>query len=50
MMQAIIKKSPTPGFSLCDTLIPKMKCDEVMIKVKAAALCGTDIHINNVSN
>lgn len=44
-MKAVIKKAPGPGFSFCDTLIPEIKRNDVLIKIKATALCGTDIHI-----
>lgn len=44
-MQAVIKASPAPGLELSEVSIPRLNPGEVLIKVKATALCGTDIHI-----
>jgi 2-desacetyl-2-hydroxyethyl bacteriochlorophyllide A dehydrogenase len=32
-------------FHLVDSLLPKIKSDEVLVRIKASALCGTDLHI-----
>jgi threonine 3-dehydrogenase len=44
-MKAIMKTKAAPGAELVDVDIPKVGPRDVLIKVKAAAICGTDIHI-----
>jgi len=44
-MQAVWKTSPKEGLEVKEAPIPKIKDDEVLIKVKATSICGTDIHI-----
>ena len=44
-MKALVKESPAPGFVLKDVPIPKIRDDEVLIRVKRAGVCGTDVHI-----
>ena len=46
-MKALVKDKAEVGLKLKDVDIPKIKADEVLIKVKATAICGTDIHIWN---
>ncbi|MCZ0073778.1 L-threonine 3-dehydrogenase [Bacillus sonorensis] len=44
-MKALIKKPGEPG-AVCDLVpIPEIGKHEVLIKVKAASICGTDVHI-----
>lgn len=43
-MKAIVKDSMEKGVIYTDIEKPCLKDDEVMIEVKAAAICGTDIH------
>jgi len=43
-MKALAKIQPGPGVSLMEIDIPRPKKEEVLIKVKSAAICGTDIH------
>ncbi len=45
MMKAVIKNKQGPGLAFMDIPIPVPGPGEVLVKVKAAALCGTDIHI-----
>ncbi|MGI6694750.1 MAG: zinc-binding dehydrogenase [Christensenellales bacterium] len=46
-MRGIIKERAGPGLAFrTDLPYPKIKDDEVLFKVKAAAVCGTDIHID----
>jgi len=45
MMKAVVKNQPGVGFEFAEVAIPEPKPGEVLMKVKAAALCGTDIHI-----
>ena len=44
-MKALFKNRRGKGATLKEVDIPKIKVDEVLIKVKAAAICGTDKHI-----
>ncbi|MBS3068045.1 L-threonine 3-dehydrogenase [Candidatus Micrarchaeota archaeon] len=44
-MLAVWKTKQAAGLELKDAPIPKIKDDEVLIKVKATSICGTDRHI-----
>ncbi len=44
-MKAVRKAAPGPGFEMEDIPVPEVGPGEVLIKVEAASLCGTDIHI-----
>jgi L-iditol 2-dehydrogenase len=45
-MVGLFKTAKAEGHvSLLDTEIPQPKADEVLIEIKAAGICGTDIHI-----
>lgn len=44
-MLSVWKTQPKEGLELRDASVPKIKDDEVLIKVKATSICGTDIHI-----
>jgi threonine 3-dehydrogenase len=44
-MVAVIKKEPKPGVTITEVDIPKIARDEVLVKVKAASICGSDVHI-----
>lgn len=44
-MTAVWKSEPKEGLEIKDASVPKIKDDEVLIKVKATSICGTDIHI-----
>lgn len=44
-MKAVVKEKAAPGARLMDIDEPELRPWDVMIKVKAAAICGTDIHI-----
>ncbi len=46
-MYAIVKKQPKPGAEITTLEAPKAGENEVLVKVKAASICGTDIHIWN---
>ncbi len=43
-MKAIAKKGPVPGVVQVEVPIPEPKENEVLIKVEAASICGTDIN------
>lgn len=45
-MKAIVKNSPGPdGIVLMEKSIPEVAAGDVLIRVKAAGLCGSDVHI-----
>lgn len=44
-MLAAFKSKAEPGFEIKETEIPKPLGDQVLIKIKAASICGTDKHI-----
>ncbi|MGC8461570.1 MAG: alcohol dehydrogenase catalytic domain-containing protein [Candidatus Dormibacteria bacterium] len=44
-MKAVIKSSPGPGFTEVDVPIPVPGTSDVRIRVEAASICGTDIHL-----
>lgn len=46
-MRAVVKETSNVGAVLKDVEMPILNEGEVLIKVKAAAICGTDIHIYN---
>jgi threonine 3-dehydrogenase len=45
-VKALVKQSAGPGFSLKDVPEPKIRDDEVLIRVRRAGVCGTDVHIH----
>jgi threonine 3-dehydrogenase len=45
MMRAIVKPSRGPGAELRDVPVPEVGPRDVLIKVRAASICGTDLHI-----
>ncbi len=46
-MQAVVKAHANPGLEVQQVPIPTIKRDEVLVKVRAASICGTDLHIYN---
>jgi threonine 3-dehydrogenase len=44
-VKALVKETAGPGFKLKDVPEPKIRDDEVLIKVRRAGVCGTDVHI-----
>ena len=44
-MKALVKASAGPGFELRNVPEPKIREDEVLIRVRRAGVCGTDVHI-----
>jgi len=44
-MKALLKTSTGPGAELLDVDVPAIGPADVLIQVKATAICGTDIHI-----
>ena len=46
-MKAIVKARAEPGLWLEDVPVPKVRGDDVLIRVLKASICGTDVHIYN---
>jgi threonine 3-dehydrogenase len=44
-MKALIKKQREPGICLDEVEVPVPQENEVLIKIKKTAICGTDLHI-----
>ncbi len=44
-MKAVVKTKPTNGAELKEVPIPQFGDDEVLLKVSATSICGTDVHI-----
>ncbi len=44
-MKAIVKTKPQRGAELLDVPVPKPAEGQVLIKVRATSICGTDLHI-----
>lgn len=46
-MKALVKAKPEEGIWLADVKKPEIGPNDVLVKVKKSAICGTDIHIYN---
>ena len=46
-MKALVKSKAEPGLWLEEIAVPAIGMNDVLIQVKKAAICGTDIHILN---
>jgi threonine 3-dehydrogenase len=44
-MLAVVKPAPRPGAEIRDVALPKFGPGDVLVKVKVASVCGTDLHI-----
>jgi len=44
-MKAVIKPAPGPGLELVELPVPEIGPGEVLVRVRAASICGTDLHI-----
>ena len=44
-MKALAKLERAPGLTMTDVKKPEVGHNDVMIKIKKTAICGTDIHI-----
>jgi threonine 3-dehydrogenase len=44
-VQAVIKPTPAPGFTLADVPEPVPGEGELLLRVAAASVCGTDVHL-----
>jgi threonine 3-dehydrogenase len=47
LMKALVKSRPEPGLWLEEIPVPEIGINDVLIRVKKASICGTDIHILN---
>ncbi len=47
MMQALCKSKREPGIWLEQVPVPTIGADDVLIKIRKTAICGTDLHIYN---
>jgi threonine 3-dehydrogenase len=45
MMKAVVKTKRAPGLELTEWPVPEIGPGEVLVKVRAASICGTDLHI-----
>lgn len=45
MMKAVVKARRAPGLELTEWPVPEIGPGEVLVKVRAASICGTDLHI-----
>ena len=46
-MLAVVKPEPKPGAEIRDMPVPAIGPTDVLVKVKLASVCGTDLHIYN---
>ncbi len=46
-MQAVVKPAAAPGAEIREVPVPEIGADDVLVKVRAASICGTDLHIYN---
>ena len=46
-MKALVKAKAEPGIWMQDVPVPEIGPNDVLIKVRKASICGTDIHIYN---
>lgn len=44
-MRALVKSRAEPGIWMEHQPLPKIGCDDVLIKIEKTAICGTDMHI-----
>lgn len=44
-MRALVKTAPAPGLSLDEVEVPALGPSDVLIRVRKAGICGTDLHI-----
>ena len=47
MMKALVKSKAEPGLWLEEVPVPEIGINDVLVRVKKASICGTDIHILN---
>ena len=47
MMRALVKAKAEPGIWMEEVPVPEIGPNDVLIKVRKSAICGTDVHIYN---
>ncbi len=47
MMRALVKARSEPGIWMENVPVPEIGPNDVLIKVRKTAICGTDVHIYN---
>ncbi|MFQ6000905.1 MAG: alcohol dehydrogenase catalytic domain-containing protein, partial [Anaerolineae bacterium] len=46
-MRAVVKTEPGPGAALTTVEIPQIGPKDVLIRVRATSICGSDLHVYN---
>ena len=46
-MRAIVKEKAAPGLVLREVPVPQIGPNDLLIKIEATSICGTDLHIYN---
>jgi len=46
-MRAIVKETAAPGLTLRESPVPEIGPNDVLLKIEATSICGTDLHIYN---
>jgi threonine 3-dehydrogenase len=46
-MLAVVKPEAAPGAEIREVKVPAFGRNDVLVKVKMASICGTDLHIYN---
>ncbi len=44
-MRALVKERPEPGAAIREVPVPRPRPGEVLVRVEAVSVCGTDVHI-----
>lgn len=44
-MQSVVKSQAAPGMDYVESEVPRITPKEVLVKVQASSICGTDLHI-----
>lgn len=44
-MVAVVKAQAAPGLALAEVPVPEIGDDDVLVRVRAVSICGTDLHI-----
>jgi threonine 3-dehydrogenase len=47
LMKALVKARPEPGIWMEEVPVPEVGPNDVLIRVRKSAICGTDVHIYN---
>ena len=44
-MKAVVKTKKEPGIEVLDVEVPEIRDTDILVKVSAGSLCGSDVHI-----